>query len=73
MGKYRPEKLRIWTLLTDCNPFQDILGKLSNQAKLNKNRKTLISVFAYFLSAKDLFMQGRLNTRMCPHAALRSC
>ena len=57
-GKKEVQKLYI--------PVQNVLGEIKNSRKFRQNRKTLMSVFAYFLSAssKNLFLQGRLGTKL---------
>ena len=48
--------------------------KSRNQTELD-NAEKLWYMFCAFLSAstKNLFLQGRLDTRMCPHAVSRHC
>ena len=55
------------------NPVQHVLRNIKKSSKSRQDEKTLIPAFAYFLtaSAKNLFLQGRLDTRLCPHAVLR--
>ena len=50
------------------NLLQNILGKIKKPNKVRQYRKSLIYVFASFLSviAKNLFLQGRLDSRQCP-------
>ena len=47
-------------------PFAEYFGKNKKIRKFRHDQKTLISVFAYFLSvsAKNLFLQERLDTML---------
>ena len=55
------------------NPLQNVLGKVKKLNKVRQYQKALISVFPHFLStsAKNLFLQGKLDTGLCPHAVFR--
>ena len=52
---------------------QSILRKIKKSSKVTQNWKKNDTVSACFLSAiaKNLFLQGRLGTRLCPHVVLR--
>ena len=56
-----------------CNPVQNVLRKIKNSSKVRQNRKTFMSIVEYFLStsAKNLFSQGRLGTRLLFRALLQ--
>ena len=58
--------------VSNDNPILNILEKNKKSSKFRRDRKTLISAFAHFLStnAKSVFLQGRLDSRLWPHAVL---
>ena len=51
------------------NPRQNIWNKIEKSSKIGPGKKSLISTFAYFLTAitKVQFLDGRLGTRLCLH------
>ena len=57
------------------NPLKNTLGKIKKSKKVRQYRKALIPAFANFLrvSARNLFLQVRLDGGLCPHAVLRFC
>ena len=57
------------------NLQQNTLKNVKRSSKFRQGQKTLIFVLGHLLSAspKYLFLQGRLDTRLRPHAALRLC
>ena len=58
-------------LLQTCVKYFE--KKKKKRSKVRRNRKTLISVYVYFLSAssKNLYLLGKLGTSLCPHVSLR--
>ena len=48
------------------------MRKIKKSSKVRQDRKTLISVIAYFLSASvnNLFLKERLDTKLCLYAYL---
>ena len=62
--------LNVKKLLQICIKYFEKKKKLS---KARQNRKTLISVYVYFLSAssKNLYLLGKLGTDLCIHVSLR--
>ena len=70
--KRKKEKIRERMLLK-CDAT--VLCKIFSENLRNQNRKTFISVFAYFLSvyAKSLFQWRRLGTKLLHHVVLRFC
>ena len=71
--KFRNFKIQLLQLknITTWNMCEIFWEKLRNQSNLDKAEK-LWYLFAYFLSpsAKNLFLQGRLGTMLCPQAVL---
>ena len=55
------------------NHVQSILRKIKKSSKVTQNWKENDTVSACFLRSitKNLFLQGRLGTRLCPHVVLR--
>ena len=53
--------------------LQNISGKVKKLSKIGQEQKILTSVFVEFLSTsfKNLLMEGRLDTKLCPYANLR--
>ena len=70
--KRKKEKIRERMMLK-CDAT--VLCKIFSENLRNQNRKTFISVFAYFLSvyAKSLFQWRGLGTRLLHHVVLRFC
>ena len=67
------EATRIQSLLY-YNSVQNVLRKIKKSSNVIQDLKTLISVFAYVLSttsAKNLFLQGRRDTKSWFHVVLR--
>ena len=62
--------LNVKKLLQTCVKYFE---KKKKRSKVRRNRKTLISVSVYFLSArsKNLYLLGKLGTSLCPHVSLR--
>ena len=58
-----------FTLTTICAKY---MRNIKKSSKVRQDRKTLISVIAYFLSASvnNLFLKGRLDTKLCLYAYL---
>ena len=57
------------------NPLKNALGKIKKSKKVRQYRKALIPAFTNFLSvnARNLFLQGRLDGGLCPHAMMTFC
>ena len=61
--------------ICDLQSFAKYFGKNSEIKRVRQRRKNFISVFAHFFSASatNLFLQGRLDTRLCLYAVLWFC
>ena len=65
----RSSKFMALEPLIDCNLGQCIWAKIEKSNKTGQDKKSLISIFACFLTAitKVSFLEGRLSTRLCLH------
>ena len=70
---YRNQSFDLHCKLSKYNPMQNAFKKIKKKSKVKQDLKTLVSVFLHVLSVstKNLYQQGRLGIRLCPHAVLR--
>ena len=53
------------------NPVQSILRKIKKGSKVRPNKKMFLFAYFFSTSANNVFLQGRLDTRLCSDAVLK--